>query len=142
MTSDEPKFFREGLELFNDGEWFEAHEVWEDAWRMAAGDRKRFYQGLIQCAVTLEHARRGNPRGVQSVFATAVSKFQGLPDVYRGVNVRRLIDELRRFIQPVLDMSRDAFDPGRGRGVPLPIDLNHAPRIALEYDPFHGDHEE
>src|SRR5690606_20932959 len=65
---DEGAIFHEGIALFNEGEWFEAHESWEDIWHMAAGPRKLFYQGLIQCAVTLEHMRRGNPRGVVTVY--------------------------------------------------------------------------
>ena len=64
-TTDEAKVFHEGIRLFNEGDWFEAHEIWEDIWHVASGPRKKFYQGLIQCAVTIEHVRRGNPRGVR-----------------------------------------------------------------------------
>ena len=49
---------------FNRHEFFEAHETWEDAWHMAWGIKHEFYQGMIQCAVALEHYRRSNPRGV------------------------------------------------------------------------------
>jgi predicted metal-dependent hydrolase len=128
---DEDALFREGVELFNAGEWFEAHEVWEDAWRLAEGPRKRFYQGLIQCAVTLEHARRGNPRGVRSVIKTARPKFEGLPRVYHGVDVPKLIAELTACVQPILDLPAEAFDPGRSRGQTLPFDPAKAPKIEL-----------
>ena len=128
---DEDALFREGVELFNAGEWFEAHEVWEDAWHLAEGERKRFYQGLIQCAVTLEHARRGNPRGVRSVMKTALPKFEGLPDVYRGVDVPKLLAELKACVQPILDLPTEAFDPARERGQTLPFDPAKAPKISL-----------
>ncbi len=84
-ADDEDRLFHEGLRLFNAGEWFEAHEVWEDIWHMASGQKKRFYQGLIQYAVTIEHIRRGNPRGVKCVYETCLTKFRGLPTVYMGV---------------------------------------------------------
>ena len=72
---NEAAIFHEGLKLFNGQEWFDAHETWEDIWVMASGSRKLFYQGLIQCAVVLEHVRRGNPRGVRSVWKIAFGMF-------------------------------------------------------------------
>lgn len=138
-TSEEAQLFHEGLVLFNERDWFEAHEVWEDIWHMASGVRKQFYQGLIQCAVTIEHIRRGNPRGVRSVWATAQEKFVDVPEQYMGVNVVGLLDDMRQFVQPVLDLPEDRFAPGRSRGQDLPADLHRAPTITLLHDPFAAD---
>jgi predicted metal-dependent hydrolase len=135
-ADDDARLYREGIELFNAGEFFEAHEVWEDLWHNAAGQRKSFYQGLIQCAVTLEHVRRGNPRGVRSVWASAVPKFTGLPEVYLGIHVPRLLAAIRRTIQPVLELPAHRFAPGAERGQDLPVDLGAAPKIELEGDVF------
>ena len=135
-SEGEAECFHRGLTLFNDGQWFDAHEVWEDIWHMASGDKKRFYQGLIQYAVTIEHIRRGNPRGVRCVYATAREKFEGLPDVYMGFNIPRQWAQLDRMVQPVLAMGPNAFDPATGRGQAMPVDLADAPKIKLEYDPF------
>ena len=134
--TDEPKFFHKGIELFNCGEWYEAHEMWEDIWRIANGPRKRFYQGLIQCAVIIEHVRRGNPRGVRSVWETARTKFTALGDVYMGINIRRLLTDLEKMIRPVLDLPPTCFDPALPRGQPLPVCWDQVPKIELEFDPF------
>ena len=136
--SEEATLFHEGIELFNDGEWFEAHETWEDIWHLATGSRKRFYQGLIQCAVTIEHVRRGNPRGVRAVWKSARPKFDGLPDVCMGIHIPRLLAAMEAMIRPVLDLPADWFDPARPRGEELPVRWDDAPRIELEYDPFSG----
>src|SRR5215831_3541166 len=64
----ERKLYYDGITLFNEHEFFDAHEVWEDIWHMAFGTKFEFYQGMIQCAVALEHYRRSNPRGVVSLF--------------------------------------------------------------------------
>ncbi len=133
---EEAAIFREGLKLFNDGDWFDAHEAWEDIWHMASGDKKRFYQGLIQYAVTIEHIRRGNPRGVRCVYETCLTKFKGLPDVYMGFNIPHQLAELGRVVHPVLAMGPKAFDPATGRGQEMPVDLKQAPKIELAYDPF------
>lgn len=120
------------MALFNEGAWFEAHEAWEDVWHIASGPRKRFYQGLIQCAVTLEHARRGNPRGVRSVWSTCVPKFQDLGPRYLGIHVGDLLAGVGRAIRPVLDLPADRFDPRLPRGQDLPVDWEQVPRISID----------
>jgi len=133
---DEAAIFHEGLELFNSGEWFEAHESWEDVWHMASGTKKSFYQGLIQCAVTIEHIRRGNPRGVRSVWTTCQEKFEGIEGVYMGVDVPKLLQQMRDVVQPILDLPAERFSPGLSRGQDLPVDWQRVPTIELRYDPF------
>jgi predicted metal-dependent hydrolase len=133
---NEGRLFHEGIELFNSGEWFEAHEVWEDIWHMASGQRKNFYQGLIQCSVTIEHISRGNPRGVRSVFASALTKFEGIPGEYMGLDVRAFLMEMKKFVGPVLSMPASAFRPELPRGQAMPVDWDHVPKIALKFDPF------
>ena len=51
----EKKLYLDGITLFNEHEFFHAHEVWEDIWHEAYGTKFEFYQGMIQCAVALEH---------------------------------------------------------------------------------------
>ncbi|MFG0330426.1 MAG: DUF309 domain-containing protein [Phycisphaerales bacterium] len=131
---EERKLFLEGIEVFNEKDFFEAHEVWEEVWAMCVGERARFYQGLIQIAVTLEHINRDNPRGVQKVWRTAQSKFEGLPDLYMGVNIPKLLDSVRPFIEPIL-----AMETARGQQ-PHDIELKwnpaEVPNLVLEYDPW------
>ena len=137
-ATEEASRFHHGLELFNSGEWFEAHEVWEDIWHEAKGRKKLFYQGLIQAAVTIEHIRRGNPRGVRSVFASCLSKFEGMHGVYMGVDIDRLRSAMQRYVDPILNLPGERFAPGESRGQTLPVDLAGAPKIELAYDPFEG----
>jgi predicted metal-dependent hydrolase len=134
--ADEARVFHHGLALFNRGAWFEAHEAWEEIWRQAGGPRKNFYQGLIQCAVALEHLRRGNPRGVVTVFASAQTRFRGLPDMYMGVNITLLLEQIERLVAPVRALPAERFQPSVARGQTLPVDPAQAPQIELEYDPF------
>ena len=48
----ERKLYYDGIQLFNEHEFFEAHEVWEDIWHMAYGLKHDFYQGLIDRAAS------------------------------------------------------------------------------------------
>ena len=86
--------------------------------------------------MTIEHLRRGNPRGVRSVWQTAQTKFVDLAEVYMGVNVRRLLHDVQKMVQPVLDLPPASFDPALPRNCDLPVNWDNAPKIELEYDPF------
>lgn len=69
--------FEAGRRLFNQRRYFDAHEVWEDVWREAHGERKRLLQGLIQVAVALHHFTQENRRGAASLLARAEPKLDG-----------------------------------------------------------------
>ncbi len=93
------EFFQRGIDLFNEGLFFESHEAWEQAWLRSSGEEKLFYQGMIQAAAAIVHARRGNPDGVKSLWAKAIDKLGPLPADYRGI----ALDELRRGLRAFFD---------------------------------------
>ena len=131
MSPDqERKLYYDGIELFNAHEFFEAHEAWEDAWHMAYGPKHDFYQGLIQCAVALEHYRRSNPRGVVSLYNSYRPKFRGLPPVFMGLDVPAFLTAMREVLRPVVEA-----DPLPQKGE-IRLDPARVPRIELKYDPF------
>ena len=63
-----------GRAAFNRGEFFAAHELWEDVWRELAGDERLLVQGLIQIAAGLHHLERGQTHAAARVLARGVSK--------------------------------------------------------------------
>src|SRR5438128_8247685 len=101
---DQEAFFR-GIQLFNEAEFFEAHEVLEDVWRAAPATEKRFLQGLIQIAVAFHHHSTGNPLGARSLLVRGTRNLVGSPDDFGGID----ISKLRR----VLAAWHDAFADGR-----------------------------
>jgi len=76
-----------GLRCMAAGEWFQAHEELELAWRPAQGERRRWLQALIHGAVALEHLQRGNPRGTLGQWHKCEGKLEGLPAVMGGLDV-------------------------------------------------------
>src|SRR5438094_9728517 len=80
----ERKLYLDGIHLFNEHEFFEAHEVWEDIWHMAYGLKFEFYQGMIQCAVALEHYRLVNPRGGVSLVQSYNRHIEDVTSIFRG----------------------------------------------------------
>ena len=83
-----------GIQLIQDQDWFEAHEVLEDPWREASGANKCFLHALIHGAVSLEHLKRKNPRGAWGQWKKAEVKFAQLPAVVDGWNIGEWRNEL------------------------------------------------
>jgi hypothetical protein len=78
-----------GGRLLLDGRPFQAHEVFEDAWKAAPVSDRALWRGLAQIAVGLTHARRGNPRGAVTLLRRGVGnlrEYSAEPDPY-GIDV-------------------------------------------------------
>lgn len=59
-------------QLLDQGLPFQAHEVFEAAWKDAPEDQRAAWQGLAQLAVALTHRLRGNDVGAQRLRERAV----------------------------------------------------------------------
>ena len=99
MTLEHPNFYEQGIDLFNEGRFFECHEAWEEIWKRSDGEVKLFYQGMIQAAVAILHAQRGNLEGARSLYEKASAKLAPIPHEHMGLAVGELRIELSRFIE-------------------------------------------
>ena len=86
--------YRRGVHLFNQQNFYDAHEVWEDVWRESQGAEKKFLQGLIQVAVAFHHHSTGNIVGACSLLARARKNLAEYPAGFRGISVPFLLDSL------------------------------------------------
>jgi predicted metal-dependent hydrolase len=105
--------FGRGLALFNRGEFFACHEVWEELWLRSAGAEKDFYQGLIQAAAAILHAERGNPRGAASTWRKARAKLEALPAIHKEVALGEFRDALAEFFTCALEQGASTELPPR-----------------------------
>jgi uncharacterized protein len=92
-----------GIRLFNDGEFFEAHEVLEDTWRAAPPQDKAFLQGLVQLAVAFHHFSTGNKVGAASVLNKGKCNLENYPHAHKGVEVASLISRITEWQQALAD---------------------------------------
>lgn len=86
---DEPAF-RHGIQLFNDGEYFECHEVLEDLWRPMQGPRRLFLQGVIHFAVALYHYQQNNLPGARRQLRKGLKKLAGYLPEFESVDTAAL----------------------------------------------------
>jgi hypothetical protein len=92
LDVDSELVFRRGVELFNAGEYFEAHEAWEGLWMEAAGAERQFLQALIHFAVGCHHDRRGNRAGAHRQWDKGLAKIQPFLPSWRGIRTAPLAE--------------------------------------------------
>jgi len=95
----------EGLELFNRGQYWRAHEALEAAWREETGPVRELYRGILQVAVVYLHVTRRNYAGATKVYKRCLRWLDPWPDTCRGVAVGRLRQDLEMVIQKVNELG-------------------------------------
>jgi len=111
MTDDAPSqesLYVQGIQFFNECEFFEAHETWEELWTEYRGPARRFYQGLIQAAVALHHFGNGNIRGAKKVYLSSRVYLDDYRPAYQGLNLDAFLAQFERCFAAVL-ASQEEF---------------------------------
>jgi hypothetical protein len=82
---------RLGVEHFEAGRYFPAHEAWETAWKQSksTGDAE-FFKGLSQLGAGYVHLLRGNAHGAKTLLRRAVSRIERYPTGHLGVDTERV----------------------------------------------------
>jgi predicted metal-dependent hydrolase len=92
-----------GIALFNHGEYFECHEVLEEAWTPERGPRRLFLQSLIHIAVGLYHHTRGNPVGAVRQLRKGLRKLAPYLPTCERVDTARLEREVLAVLRAIED---------------------------------------
>lgn len=97
-----PDLVWEGIRLFNNGRYFEAHEVLETAWQAENKPVRRLYQGILQAGITYFHVRRGNRAGAIKLADRALPHLMPWQEMRSPIDIFSLIQDLvqlRSFLQ-------------------------------------------
>ncbi|NOX62576.1 MAG: DUF309 domain-containing protein [Chloroflexi bacterium] len=105
-----PELVREGLALFNRGEYYQCHDALEAAWFAESRDCRDLYQGILQLAIALHHIQQENFTGADKVLRRAINKFQRLPARCQGVNVAHLHALARDLRNRLLELGPERID--------------------------------
>jgi uncharacterized protein len=101
-----------GLEHFNAGRYFQAHEAWEEGWHPAPEPERDFWQGITQLAVGLVHRGRGNAHGATTLLRRGAQRLQNYGEEHMGLRT----GELSRW-------GLDTADRIEKHGVDTPIEV-------------------
>ena len=96
---------RRGVELFNQGRYWDAHEAWEEAWAPDRhGPDRGFYKGLIQVAAGCLHYGRRNRRGAVNKWRSGADYLRPYLPGHRGVDLAGVV--------ALTDANRAALEAG------------------------------
>lgn len=90
--------FRRGLEQFNAGQFFDAHESWEEIWLSSPEPHKTFLQGIIQISAAFHHYACGNMRGTRSLLEAGLRRVGPFPPRYAGIHLDLLREAARGWV--------------------------------------------
>ncbi len=101
LAGDELQLWLAGLEDFDAGRYWHAHEDWEDLWnahkrRSAAPEEILFVQGMIQTAALLLNHERKKVRGVNNLTVKVNTKLANWTCVW-GIDIEHHVASMNDF---------------------------------------------
>jgi predicted metal-dependent hydrolase len=99
-----------GIELFNQGEYWHAHEALETAWLEERGEVRDLYRGILQAGVFYLHVTRANYRGAIKVYGRSRRWLDPFPDRCRGIDVGRLRADIELVISETRRLGPEGLE--------------------------------
>ena len=87
-----------GISLFNDSDFFSAHDFFEDCWVECDREERLFFQGMVQISVGSYHLLNENYKGCLSQYRKGTAKLKNFKPVYRNIDLQKLVDEIEILI--------------------------------------------
>ena len=97
--------FSSGVELFNRGEWYAAHDVFEELWHDTAEPERRWLQGAVQVAVAMVHLGRDNRNGAAILLGEGTGRLSRAQASPPGWQPTPLLDPCRQ-LQQLLQLNQ------------------------------------
>lgn len=88
-----PEEFWQGIEQFNQQEFYACHDTLEALWIEAMQPQKRFYQGILQIAVACYHLSNLNWRGAVMLLGEGIGRLRDYQPVYEEIDVTEFLDQ-------------------------------------------------
>ena len=71
----DPRFYS-GIQSFNSGNFYEAHDLFEDLWHECDEPKRRWIHGIVQISVAMHHHSTGNLNGSLLLLAEGISRMR------------------------------------------------------------------
>lgn len=108
-----PELALAGLNEFNNGNYYEQHDLFEALWMRTEGPVRDLYRAILQVGVAYYQINRGNARGALKMLQRSVQWLHVLPDTCQGINVAQLRRDsyaVRAELERLGSASLDQFD--------------------------------
>jgi uncharacterized protein len=111
--------FLEGIRLFNEGKYFECHDLFEEIWMHEEGSDVEFFRSLIHLAVGCYHMKNGNFRGAKSQLMKGIKKLEPYEPEYLDISISHLIAAFRNVIMDVERVVQGKIEVEEVREIPV-----------------------
>lgn len=98
---------RQGIARFNQGEYYPAHDLLEEAWVVDESAGRDLYRGILQVGIAYYQIEQGNYRGAVKMLLRVRQWLDPLPDTCRGVNVAALRADVDRVYAALVALGPD-----------------------------------
>ncbi|MGK7895062.1 MAG: DUF309 domain-containing protein [Xenococcus sp. (in: cyanobacteria)] len=99
--------FVQGIEQFNQQQFYQCHDTLEAIWIEAAELDKRFYQVILQIAVACHHLSELNWRGAVILLGEGIRRLHDYQPDYQDIDVSQLLIESDLLLQTLQQLSRE-----------------------------------
>ena len=106
MNEESKKSFKDSLfialNLFNNHEWYEAHDAFEEIWNSVDGDERQVIQGILQVSVSQFHLSKGNLNGATILLGEGLGRIKTRTKIDLGIDLEsfcRCLENLLRKLQ-------------------------------------------
>lgn len=118
------ELFLQGVALFNAGQFYKQHDVFEKHWMQDQRPIRELYQGVLQIGVSFHHIEQGNYRGAVKMLRRGLLRLRTLPPVCQTLDVAGLRQAARAAHDEIVILGPDRlaeFDLVRLRQIKLKL---------------------
>ena len=105
-----PQAFWQGVEEFNQQQFYACHDTLEAIWIEAPELDKKFYQGVLQVAVGCYHLSNNNWRGAVILLGEAVRRLCDYQPTHHGIDVELLLQQSNLLLQALQQIEPEQVE--------------------------------
>ena len=98
---DLPHNVKQGLQAFNRGDFYLAHEYFEDAWRETPDEVREFYRALLHLSGGYYRLTQNRAHAARKFFHRSLHWIGQFPNPYLSIDTSALIDHLDEIITAI-----------------------------------------
>lgn len=123
----DPRFYS-GIQSFNSGNFYEAHDLFEDLWHECDEPKRRWIHGMVQISVAMHHHSTGNLNGSLLLLAEGISRMRRAeisPIGFKEVEFLEPCQEILKLLQTNLKDSNYSLGmrPDKPQEISFPLIL-------------------
>ena len=90
---------RDALNLFNNHEWYDAHDAFEEIWNSVDGDERQVIQGILQVSVSQFHLSKGNLNGATILLGEGLGRIKSRTKINLGIDLESFCISLEKLLR-------------------------------------------